>query len=590
MSRAPSSTERKYGAARLARAADTRHLPHADKARDGVRVLARARTRLVVAGLVFGTACTAVGARLLELGLANPGLPAVAVRAIEEAEAPARRADITDRNGVLLATTVTVPSVYADPALILDPRETAEALARQFPELDAAELERRFSEPERRFVWIKRRITPQEQEEILSLGLPGILFRDEARRLYPQGPLTAHILGTTDVDGHGVAGLELGLERRLISDQEPVPLSIDITAQYMLRRELSVAMERHSAMAANGLVMDVHTGEIVAMVSLPDYDPADPSTINDTNRFNRNTLGVYEMGSVFKIFNTAAALDSGAVGLYDRFDVGNPIRVGRYTINDFHPERGSLDVATIFAHSSNIGSVHIALELGTERQRDYLSRLGLTGPVSLELPERGAPMTPRPWREINTMTISYGHGIAVTPVQLCAAVASVIGGGTRVAPTLLHGDTPPGPGERIFSPQTSDTMRRLMRMVVVSGTGELANVPGYVVGGKTGTADKPSRRGYDEHRLISSYAGVFPMNDPKYVIFAMLDEPRPTRETYGYATGGWVAAPVFARVVEGLAPLYGILPVDEADPEVAARMALPPAPSTAAGGGHVASN
>ena len=318
--------------------------------------------------------------------------------------------------------------------------------------------------------------------------------------------------------------------------------------------------------------MDARTGEVVAMVSLPSYDPENPAAASDDARFNRASLGIYEMGSVFKIFTTAMALDEGVVTLDDGYDVRKPIRISRFTIRDYHPKNRWLSIPEIFMYSSNIGTVHMVMDTGTPAQQAFLKRLGLLQPAAVELPEVGQPLVPSPWREINTMTISYGHGLAVSPLQLTSAVAAMVNGGTEARATLLKQDAETtGKQRRVISAATSEQMRQLMRLVVVKGTGRKANAAGYAVGGKTGTADKAAGRGYARNARIASFVGAFPMDDPRYVIFAMVDEPKPTKETFGYATGGWVAAPLVGRLVERVGPLLGIAPRED-DNEIIEQM------------------
>jgi cell division protein FtsI (penicillin-binding protein 3) len=526
------------------------------------------RLRLTIAGVVFAVAFLGVALRLVDvmaLGHASAGRAAGPGTL---AEIHGGRADILDRNGVILATTLPSASVFADPMLVIDPIEAAEKLDTALPGLDYGSLLEALSS-DRRFVWIKRGLTPEEHERVNRLGIPGIAFQTEQRRVWPLGALTAHVVGFTDVDGHGIAGMEKSLDGRLIGTGGPVRLSLDVRLQALLHEELSAAIAEFRAIGGCGLIMDARTGEILAMVSLPDFDPYTPAGVPEETLFNRNTLGVYEMGSTFKIFNTALALDSGAARLSDGFDATRPIRVGRYTISDFHPEGRWLTVPEIFMHSSNIGSVRMALAAGIPVQQDYLARFGLTRPAPVELPEVGDPMVPSPWREINTMTIAFGHGMAVSPVQLVAGVAAAVNGGTLPRATVLAADaaTPPA-GPRVISAETSDAMRRLLRLVVEEGTGAEADAEGYLVGGKTGTAEKARGRGYNQNARLSSFVAAFPMSSPEYVVFAMLDEPKGNARTFGYATGGWVAAPVIRRVVEQMGPMVGLAPALADAPEI----------------------
>jgi cell division protein FtsI (penicillin-binding protein 3) len=485
------------------------------------------------------------------------------------------RADITDRNGQLLATSLPVMSLYADGLAIIEPEKTADRIRTVLPELERTKLIADLKS-KKRFLWLRRALTPQQHQALHNLGLPGISFEQEYKRVYPLGPLFVHTLGYLDVDGMGIAGLEKNQQERLRADTTPLRLSLDMRLQHIMKRELNDAITEFSAIGGAGIIMDATNGEILSLVSLPDFDPHNPATASDDAKFNRNTLGIYEMGSTFKIFNTALALESGKVKLSDRFDATKSIRIGRFTISDFHPENRWLDVPEIMQHSSNIGSVRMLQQVGIEAQEPFMRELGMTRQVPLELPERGLPLIPNPWREINAMTIAFGHGMAVSPLHLARAVAAMVNGGTLIKPTLLKQNADDVIiGERVVSSRTSDAMRQLLRLVVSEGTAKSADATGYLVGGKTGTAEKLAGKHYNRDARLSSFVGAFPINDPRYVIFVMLDEPKPTKKTFGYATGGWVAAPVVGRVVAQMAPLLGLLP--QAVPESEKKPAQPAA-------------
>lgn len=531
---------------------------------DGPRkqLLETGRTRILVAGIVFACAFAVLGLRVMDLAAFNGTHGKAMAQHGITAPHETQRADILDRNGHVLATTLPTASLYANPREIRDPKHVAAKLRQVLPGLSPTEVAARLAR-DRAFMWIKRGLTPRQQYAVNRLGIPGLYFREEEQRFYPQGALTSHLVGFTDVDNKGLGGVEQSFDELLSGSGHPLRLSIDLRAQHILNDELSKAMAEFEAIGAAGIVMDAHTGEIAAMVSLPNFDPNERGGANPEARFNRATLGVYEMGSVFKIFSTAAALDSGAIRLSDRFDVTDPIRAARFTIRDYRPKEGELSVPEIFMHSSNIGTVKLAMEAGTEIQQQALSNFGLMSPVALELPEMGSPALPSPWREINTMTISYGHGLSVNPVQLTAAVAATVNGGILPAPTVLARDEDDVPqGRRVLKEETSHTMRQLMRLVVEHGTGSFADAEGYPIGGKTGTANKPRGGGYDRNARISNFVGAFPIDDPRYVIFAMLDEPKGHAGTFGFSTGGWVAAPVVRRVVERMGPMLGMPPRD----------------------------
>ena len=538
------------------------------------RAIDMGHNRLIVTGMLFLLAFGVIGARMAELmlfkGDESPRRPAAAARATEPA---LPRADIVDRNGVLLATSLPTVSLYAIPGQILDADEAAAKLAGVLPELGIPELRARLKS-DRGFVYLRRNLTPRQQYEVNALGLPGINFERGARRVYPEGALSAHAVGLTDLDGHGIAGIEKTFDGQLGEGRQPIRLALDLRIQTVVRTELARAIAEFRAIGATGMVMDVTTGELLAMVSLPDYDPNQLAQTASETMFNRATLGVYEMGSTFKLFNTAAALDTGTATPNSMFDASGPLHVARFEITDTHPFHRALSVREILVHSSNVGSAHMAMAMGTENQRNYMARFGMLRAAAIELPEVGAPLFPAPWREINTMTIAYGHGIAVTPLQLITGVSSLVNGGVYRQATLLRND--PGttvPERQVIKRETSEQMRRLMRAVVEEGTGSKANVPGYEVGGKTGTAEKVAAGGYRHKALLSSFIATFPVSDPKYVVLVMVDEPQGTRETAGFATGGWTAAPAAGRVIAQMATILGIPPADEDDEPIAAKVA-----------------
>lgn len=531
--------------------------------------LEQSRYRLMVTAAVVTTVFTAISVKLAMATLfAGGGEPRQHV-ALELDNTTTNRADIVDRNGNLLATSLVTQSLYADPKLVSRPEEAAEKLVGALPELDYKDVLGKLV-GDRRFVWLKRNLTPKQQAAVHRLGIPGIAFEREERRFYPAGPLTSHVVGFTGIDNNGLAGMEQGFNKRLTEDPgTPLQLSIDLRLQHVLKKELTATVQEFSAIGAAGIVFDVRNGEVLAMVSLPDFDPQDPTGLNPDTLFNRATLGVYEMGSTFKIFNSALAFDSGKIRVSDMFDAAHPIKIGRFTINDYHNLHRALTVAEVFQHSSNLGSVRMVQQIGVAAQKAFMTKMGFTKPTGLELPESGWPLVPNPWREVNSYTISFGHGISVSPMHTVAAAASVINGGLFHKPTLLKrkaGDEIPT--EQVVSRSTSDMMRRMFRFVVTEGTGKSAEVKGYVVGGKTGTADKQKGRHYQKNSRMSSFLGAFPMNDPRYIVYVLVDEPKATAKTYGYATGGWVAAPAVGRIVKQIGPLLNVPMVDENAPEI----------------------
>jgi cell division protein FtsI (penicillin-binding protein 3) len=531
---------------------------------EGIRrqALDTGRNRLLVTGALFTLAFIVVAVRLVELAVVEQILEeSQAPRLAVGLEMPKVRSDIVDRNGVLLATSLPTASLYANPRQILDPKEATQKLLRLFPDINKKRMEEKLSS-NKSFVWLRRNLTPKRQFLVNTLGVLGFDFQGTERRVYPHGRLLSHALGLTNIDGRGLSGIEGYFNKTLLETHKPLELSVDIRVQSVLREELVRAMLEFKAIGAAGLVLDVTTGEVRAMISLPDFNPNKPTTTGEISGFNRVTKGVYEMGSTFKLFTVAMALDMGAARLKDRFDATEPIKISRFKISDYHAKNRWLSVPEIIVFSSNIGAAKIALEVGTLGQKKYLKRFGLLTPARIDLPEIGTPLTPAHWRRINTMTISYGHGISVSPIQLASGIAAVVNGGILYRPRMIKiakGENIIG--SRVLSIDTSKKMRGLMRLVVKHGTGRNADVPGYLIGGKTGTSEKRGHRGgYDRNRRMASFVAAFPMDRPKYVVLAMLDEPKGTQRTHGHATGGWVAAPIVAKVVKRMAPLLGLIP------------------------------
>jgi cell division protein FtsI (penicillin-binding protein 3) len=466
-----------------------------------------------------------------------------------------------DRRGEILATDLRGASLFADAREIWDPADAARQLARVIPGLDADTVARRLSTG-KAFVWIKRNISPAQQVAVRQLGLPSLHFREEPRRVYPNGRTASHVLGYVNVDNHGLAGLERGIEDTIIERRNKggvVELSLDLRVQHALEDELAAAMARFQAKAAAGIVMDVNNGEILGLSSMPDFDPNEPGSGQKDALFNRATLGVFEMGSTLKLFTMAAALDTGKASIASTYDVREPIAEGPFTIRDTHPQDRVLTMSEVLMHSSNIGTVMIARQAGADVQQAYLRRFGLLNAVPFELRESGAPLLPKNWGQIELATTSYGYGISVSPLHVAAATAALVNGGIHHKPTLLKRDSREVvPHTRVLLPETSARMREMMRMVVASGTGRQADVPGYPVAGKTGTAEKQVGDGYDETRVRSSFVAVFPAKAPQYLVLVLLDEPKPSPETKGYATAGWTAAPTAGKVITRIAPMLNV--------------------------------
>lgn len=534
-----------------------------------------ARNRSVAAMVLFAVAFLVISGRLTFLSLLSDPPDTINARAPID-ESVTGRADIIDRNGAVLATSLPTVSLCADAKKIIDAADASKQLLATLPELDPQKLNEALS-GNKHCVTIKRHLTPKQYYEVNKLGIAGLEFRPDERRIYPAGNAAAHVVGFTDIDDNGLAGIEKQFDSRLEQQEAPLALALDLRVQNIMRNELSSAMSGFHAIGAAGLVMDVATGEIISLVSLPDFDPQHPGEANDEALFNRDTLGVYEMGSTFKIFNTALALDSGIIHVGDSFDTTHPVEIGHQTIKDFHAENRWLNVAEIFTHSSNIGSARMVEKLGGARQRAFFARLGLTGKMPLEIPEVGAPLIPpaHDWNQATTLTASFGHGIAVNAVQLAGAVATIMNNGITVHPTLLKTNAASSKkDDRIISEHTSSQIRALMRLVVTRGTAKQADVEGYLVGGKTGTSDKVgANHHYDSNARVSSFIGAFPMNAPRYLVFAMLDDPKGNAKTRGNATGGWTAAPVVNRVVSQIGPLLDVVPLTN-DVESAAEQHL----------------
>jgi cell division protein FtsI (penicillin-binding protein 3) len=529
---------------------------------------AKARVRLAI--LAFAAIYAIIAVRLIMFAMVSDGRTAHRVVA-GDAIATARP-DILDRNSEVLATDVRVPSLYGEPRRLIDVDEAVELLTADLPDLDATELRERLSS-KRGFVWLKRDITPEQQREIYRQGLPGIGFLNENKRSYPNGPEVSHLIGHVNIDNQGIAGMEKWLDGHglaalhmagLATDrlQNPVQLAVDLRVQHALREELVAARAKFKALAAAGLVLDVRTGEVVAMVSEPDYDPNNPREALDPTRINRLTTGVYEMGSTFKAFTIAMALDSGKVTLKSSFDAHGPMRVGRFLIHDFEPENRMLTIPEIFTYSSNIGAARTALAMGVEAHKAFLQKMGQLDRLRTELPESAEPLVPRHWGELNTITIAFGQGLSVAPLQAVMGVAALMNGGILIPPTFLKRTQAEADalGKRVIKPETSEMMRYLMRLNVEKGTARKADVPGYYIGGKTGTADKIINGHYSKTSVLTDFMAVLPADHPRYLLLIMLDDPKVLPETHGFKTSGWNAVPVGGAVVARIAPLLGIEP------------------------------
>lgn len=525
--------------------------------------LDQARGRIVLIVALFMGVYILVAARLVDATIIQGYFKKdteIHLTQVDEVHKSVRRADIVDRNGVILATSLKTASLYADAKHVMDPVGTAKGLVKIFPELSYGDTLKKL-QSHKRFIWLKRNLTPEQQQGVLEIGDPGLAFDYDYRRVYPEASLSSHMVGYTDIDGKGLAGIERSFDKLLKTSSEPLKLTLDVRLQHILKRETKKAVDDFTALSGAGVIMNVNTGEVLAAVSLPDFDPHEPvHDIKDTKRFNRVTSGVYELGSVFKIFAFAAFLDKNHPPMSQQMDATKPLHRGRFVISDFHGEKRPLTLPEIFMVSSNIGTALMGEQVGTEGLRNFYSDLGLTKKAVFEVEELGAPLLPNPWREISTLTASYGHGIAVSPLQLTSGVSSVINGGYRINPTIVYKDKGERvkPSVRVVSKDTSLKMRQLLRLVVTEGTARKADVKGYFVGGKTGTADKNIGGRYDHNRRMSSFIGVFPIQNPQYAVLIVVDEPHPNKTSYGYATAGWVSAPAVARVVSSAGPLLNM--------------------------------
>ena len=528
------------------------------------------QNRIRLIGLFFGVAFLAIAGQLTKLTL-FPKLEEERPRIAQEDRLP--RPDIIDRNGVLLATDVAVASLYADPSKIIDIDEAIELLTATVPDLDAKELRRKLT-TSKRFAWLKRQVSPEERDAVYNLGIPGVSYVNERRRVYPQGHLGAHVVGYVDLDTKGIAGIEKYLDDQgalytasLAEPTEhrtaPAQMSIDIRLQAALADELAKAMDKFKAIAGGGIVMNIDTGEILGMVSLPDFNPNQENKNFSKDQQNRLTAGVYELGSVVKAVTFAMAFDYGTASLTSSYDARFPLVIGSARINDFHAKRAVLTVPEIFTNSSNIGTAKMALDVGIERHQEFLRRVGLMERLQTELPESARPLLPKRWSRLATATAAFGHGFAVQPLQGAAVVAGLLNGGHLMTPTLLKRSEEDAMvmAQTVVKPETSEKLRYLFRLNATEGSASKADVIGYRVGGKTGTAEKVVAGRYSKDKRLASFIGAFPMDKPKYLLLVMLDEPKPTPETYGFATSGWNAVPTGGLIIERIAPMLGVEPV-----------------------------
>lgn len=526
-----------------------------------IRSLTVCKQRIWVSLVLFAVSFSMLGWRIVELAsMSGEGAQRMFTRNVTYTAS--ERPNIVDRNGVLLATNLTVASLYANPSKILDAEEATLALLEAFPDLSVKQVYKALSS-DKQFMWIKRNLTPEEQKQVNRLGIPGIYFREEEKRVYPHGNLLAHVMGFVGTDGKGMMGIEKYMETNAQKYQEePLQLTIDIRVQEALYTELERARAIFSAQGAVGIVQQVNSGEIMGLVSLPDFDPNNASQITSASTFNKATFGSYELGSTMKPLTMALALDKKVLSLDERLDATKPLRVGRHSISDHKPQNRWLTPKEIMMHSSNIGMARIIEKMGEKPQEKFMRALDFDKQLTFSLPETSAPLLPHRWAGIQAMTIAFGHGIALTPLHLTTAFSTLVNGGYKVVPALVAQESA-GKGEQLLSSATSRIIARMLRDVVSEGTGGKANAMGYRVGGKTGTAEKLVNGRYDRKAKISSFIGVFPSDKPEYVVYVMLDEPQGTKDTFGYATGGFTAAPAVGKIIEQIAPMLDIMPVQE---------------------------
>lgn len=533
----------------------------------------RSVTEIAVYGFLF-FAFAEVAIHLLTLAFSHQTGVTLAVS--EPVATSFSRPDIVDRNGRLLATDLEAPSIYADPGVVLDRDELVEKLSTVLPDIDQKELLRALSDRSRRFIWVRRGVSPKIAQRVHDLGLPGLSFRYELKRAYPAGSLAGHVLGSVNVDNRGLTGIEKYIDdsvgtdpvhAAVLSTRAPVRLSLDIGVQHALEDELDDAEKTYNTKGAAGLVLNIKTGEVLASASLPRVDPAWPTQALDDKHLDRLTGGTYELGSVFKTLTIAMAFDEGIAKPDTMIDVRRPLEVGRFTVTDYHASNRPLSVTEVFTHSSNIGAGMLALQAGSEKFEGFLRKFGMLTQIKTEAGAVAAPQLPPKWGKASTITVSYGHGLAVAPLQFAAAAATILNDGKPVHPTFLRRYDGASADEKpLVTKETSREMARLMRLNVVGpdGTGKEADVPGYRVGGKTGTADIPGRGGYSSKSVISSFLGAFPMDDPQYLTFVVLFDPKGTKETRGQHTAGYTAAPVTGRLIARVAGQLGVMPMDVA--------------------------
>ena len=517
--------------------------------------------RVAFAMLGFILVYAVIGVRLFEVCV-DPNLHAAeqeeAAHLRAYAQSPIKRADITDRNGTIIATSLPTVNLYANPKKILNPERAAQRLVKVLPELKYNDVLRKLSSKSS-FVYLKRNLTPSHQYKINYLGIPGLEFENGEKRIYPHKNLFAHLLGSTNIDNKGIAGIEKAENERLTQSDIPLALTIDSGVQDTIREHLAAAVKHFDAAGASAILMDVNTSEVIALVSLPDYDPNRSVNPNSRSYFNMATKGVYEPGSVLKIFNAAMSLESGKVKVSDSFDATEPLKLKYNVIKDYRGENRWLTVPEIMVYSSNIGSARMALKVGGAEQKQFMQKMGFFDELDFEITEKSKPIFPKRWSEGTIATVAYGYGLALTPMHVITAFSAVVNGGIYHEPTLLKNSDKKNNGYRVLSYNTSKQMRDLLRLVVTDGSGKRANVLGYEVAGKTGTANKLSANGkYNSKVVRTTFVSTFPVSKPQYALLVMMDEPKGSKETWGFTTAGWNTVPTAAKIISAIAPQLNV--------------------------------
>ena len=527
--------------------------------------------RLRLIALAFVGVYGLIDAKLVMLGLSKE--PPQSLKAVASDAVSGARPDLLDRNGQMMATDIKTMSVFAEPRRIIDKDEAVELLTAVLPDVDARELRNRIGS-RKGFVWVKRGITQKQQEEVYRLGLPGVGFLPENKRVYPNGPVAAHVIGFTNLDNQGIAGIEKWVDGQGLGDLKgagfdikpqdlkPISLSIDSKATFAVRDELAKGIEHFKATAGSAAIMDVNTGEMIAYTSLPDYDPNNPVDALDPQHINRLNVGVYEMGSTFKAISIAMALEANKVTLRSTVDARENLRYGRFTIHDFHATHRILTVPEVFVHSSNIGTARMAMMVGVDGHKAFLRKMGQLTRLQTELPESASPLVPAHWSELNTMTIAFGQGLNVAPLQAMMAVGALANGGSLITPTFLKRDSSDVRADfpKVVRPEVSEALRYLMRVNATLGSAKKIDIPGYFAGGKTGTADKIIHGHYSKDRVNTTFMSIVPADKPKYLFFVMMEDPQAAEGTYGFHTAAWNSGDVCGKIMERVAPLLNLPP------------------------------